>query len=491
VSSEHSNRRSGEDQRLDVGQKGLGGLYVDLRCRRCWEVIYRENNCQEEKILLASFFFFRSDPLRNNFKRFIPTLAYDIIQSVPDCRSIIERVVESDPHIFHRSLDAQIHHLILSPLSQVAQTRAIAGHPLPYVIIIDGLDECIETQEQTSIIQLFSKTLCQNPHFRWKVLIASRPELAIRHSFNNVMNPSTSLALSDDYTADEDIRRYLEDNFREIKRKNPNKSHLPSDWPSKEDIDSLVRKSSGQFIYAATVIKFLSSGKRIKARLRIILDFGSTLINGQTELPFCQLDALYEHILNSAGAGQVEAVKQTTALCILYKSCYFRYALPDQTPGEIIAGVLALEIEDVDCILEERSPILKAAGDDIRLYHASISDFLFDRNRAGGLWVDERFLWSKIVCYSLQSLRTIPKRSPWQWGLITTLTKALRQARPTEEVTQCLSSDFTPLFDLEYRFFESWIAFFDSFRELALVRYSILIREWRSWKFVSQTDLDV
>jgi hypothetical protein len=71
--------------------------------------------------------------------------------------------------------------------------------------------------------------------------------------------------------------------------KNPNKSHLPIDWPSKKDIYSLVRKSSGQFIYAATVIKFLSSGKRIKARLRSILDVGSTSINGQDELPFRQL----------------------------------------------------------------------------------------------------------------------------------------------------------------------------------------------------------
>jgi hypothetical protein len=102
---------------------GLGSLFdVDVRCRRCWEVIYRKINCRmvpEGEDLLASFFFFRSDPLRNNFKRFIATLAYDIIQSVPDCRPFIERAVESDPHIFSRSLDAQILHLILKPLSQV------------------------------------------------------------------------------------------------------------------------------------------------------------------------------------------------------------------------------------------------------------------------------------------------------------------------------------------------------------------------------------
>jgi hypothetical protein len=74
----------------------------------------------------------------------------------------------------------------------------------------------------------------------------------------------------------------------------------------------------------------------------------------------------------------------------------------NQTPGEIIAGILGLEIEDVDCILEELSSILEVT-EYIRLYHASISDFLFDPNRAGNLWVDEQFFWPKIVCYSLRS----------------------------------------------------------------------------------------
>ena len=77
--------------------------------------------CQEGKTLLASFFF-RSDPLRNNIKRFIATLAYDIIQSIPDSRPFIEQAIESDPHIFSRSLDAQILYLIPKPLSQVKMT---------------------------------------------------------------------------------------------------------------------------------------------------------------------------------------------------------------------------------------------------------------------------------------------------------------------------------------------------------------------------------
>src|SRR5260370_5944542 len=190
--------------------------------------------------------------------------------------------------------------------------------------------------------------------------------------------------------------------------------------------------SSGQFIYAATVIKFLLSGKRIKARLRTILEVGSTPTNGQTELPFRQLDVLYEHILNSAGAGQVEAVKQTTALCILYGSCGYGIICwkTHQTPGQIIAGILGLEIEDVDCILEELSSILEVTDDDIRLYHSSLGDFLFDHNRAGNLWVDECILWSKIVSHSVRSLFTVPKGSHLQRCWIDLLTRQLRHKRP-------------------------------------------------------------
>ena len=131
----------------------------------------------------------------------------------------------------------------------------------------------------------------------------------------------------------------------------------------------------------------------IRACLRAILDVGSTSINGQDELPFRQLDVLYEHILNSAGAGQVDAVRQTTALCALFESCQFGCVClcTKQTPEGIIAAILGLEIEDVDCILEELSSMLRVTKIDVCLYHASVGDFLFDRNRSGKLWTKVLF----------------------------------------------------------------------------------------------------
>jgi len=125
VSSKHSSRRSDKDQDWTLSSEAsLTWIYGAAGAGKSSIARSIAEWCQKERILLASFFFFRSDPQRNNIRRFIATLAYDIIQSVPlaDSRHFIEHAVESDPHIFSRSLDAQILYLIPKPLSQVKMT---------------------------------------------------------------------------------------------------------------------------------------------------------------------------------------------------------------------------------------------------------------------------------------------------------------------------------------------------------------------------------
>src|SRR6266545_5911087 len=113
--------------------------------------------CENRQILLASFFFSRMDSSRNNLKHFVPTLAYAIANSIPECRSSIGLAVESDPHIFSRFVEKQFHRLFTRPLSQLVQDGIVKD--LPYVIIIDGLDECIQPDEQEAVIKLFWSAL--------------------------------------------------------------------------------------------------------------------------------------------------------------------------------------------------------------------------------------------------------------------------------------------------------------------------------------------
>ena len=101
--------------------------------------------------------------------------------------------------------------------------------------------------------------------------------------------------LDDSYCPNDDIRLFLQSKFDEIKQNHPLHSLLPPKWPSNSEISCLVEKSLGQFIYAATVMKYLNSPHSWPTdRLDII--FG--LSNPGIDMPFAELDALYIHIFS-------------------------------------------------------------------------------------------------------------------------------------------------------------------------------------------------
>ena len=378
--------------------------------------------CDEQRLLLASFFFFRSDPSRNSVQHFIPTLAYNVAQNVPQVRSSIEQSIYSDPHIFSKALDVQMLRLVLEPLtrniwepvyaaSNVHRQKFTSIATYPRVVIIDGLDECLQS-EQKNIIHLFSSILDRN--LGWKILVASRPEQAIRTSIDRFVpiDRSARIALSDEYKSTADITRFLEDKFVDIKHTHIWKSFIPSDWPPREDIDKLVRKSSGQFIYAATVIRYVCSDYNSPVdRLRSVLDSGRTLISrsgisDSLELPFAELDTLYAQILQTAsGRFRVhnpQTVPLMVALCILPGEDH-EFLVLHQSPADAFSKILRLDIDVVSLILAELSSILSVQPWHIAVYHASLGDYLFDRSRSGSFWVDETQLWTDLFCYGLST----------------------------------------------------------------------------------------
>ncbi|PPQ94100.1 hypothetical protein CVT25_009251, partial [Psilocybe cyanescens] len=134
--------------------------------------------CAAKNCLLASFFFSRSDPRRNNEKTFVTTLAYQLWLHIPESRPIIEAVINNNPAIFQLNFDTQFHTLFLGPLLQLSSTgKFTSGTPFPNLIIIDGLDECNGADVQNTILNTISNAL---QHHRlalpFRFLIASRPE---------------------------------------------------------------------------------------------------------------------------------------------------------------------------------------------------------------------------------------------------------------------------------------------------------------------------
>jgi len=155
--------------------------------------------CAREGWLLVTFFFWKSATERNNIDRFVATIAYQAARSIPSLLPLIEHAIESDPMIFHHSIDVQLDKLIIEPLQRLYST----GHDFrncPFVIIIDGLDECQGNLVQSGLVKSLTTSFLRSP-FLIRILVTSRPEIHLQSIFNSSsMEPHLSrLGLSDEY----------------------------------------------------------------------------------------------------------------------------------------------------------------------------------------------------------------------------------------------------------------------------------------------------
>ncbi|KAF5318010.1 hypothetical protein D9619_012183 [Psilocybe cf. subviscida] len=370
--------------------------------------------CVAQKLALGCFFFSRSDPTRNTAQVLIPTLVYQLIQLCPEALQVLNPIFNHDPLVFNKSLRVQLLDLLVRPLRRLVQLGIISDAPnSPRVFLIDGLDECSDPAQQKAIIQAV-RVVCYEHRIPVKFLIASRPEQAISLSFewhkqgNSVLG---AISLSDDPDAEDDIRRFLEDEFLKIGFQHPFRKMIPSEWPGFYRIKSLVRKSSSHFIYASTAMKYIWSAQEDPVRsLQVVLG----LEVSRTKSPFSELDALYHHIL--AFAAHRDKVLQVLGYCLFLDN------LP-RTLGAI-CDTLECSPNDFLIYMADMIPLVtfpQSASDlqgKVTLHHASLGDFLSNQSRSGLLYIDPvAYGASKLgICFQLldcrsRELRTIPH---WQ-----------------------------------------------------------------------------
>ncbi|KAJ7279874.1 hypothetical protein C8J57DRAFT_117471 [Mycena rebaudengoi] len=248
----------------------------------------------EDALSTAAFFFARWRVGGSSGISLFPTIAYQLALQIPQLRTAIGIAVEADPAICNKTIEEQAHAFLVNPLKQLdidVQKR--------YLVIIDGLDECDGKPMQSRIITIISRMLVKN-HLPIRFLICSRPEPNIRETFDSLPFNAhfRRLVLDGTFNPGRDILHYLRDCFSEIQqRRLPNHFETGATWPSERDLDILVQKSSGQFIYAATVIKFVDNEYcHPVEQLKLVLAL-STSETSTTVLP--DLDALYTFILTT------------------------------------------------------------------------------------------------------------------------------------------------------------------------------------------------
>ncbi|KAF4611556.1 hypothetical protein D9613_004498 [Agrocybe pediades] len=340
----------------------------------------------KEGLLLGTFFFGAGDATRNHVGGLVATLAYQICSVLPKLREVVTSFIEDDPLIFSRSLSAQFTTLLIRPLSIIFANHSGSAQ-IPRLVIIDGLDECsANIDSQRDLLFTLQEVITSTTLIRF--LVCSRPESHLNNAFSSLRmaNIHYKIFLDDNYSAREDIHLYLEDKFREIKEGHIFKHKLPTTWPSPDIIQKLVYKSSGQFIYASTVVRYVESPRhRPNQRLDAILNLRPPF----KDLPFTELDALYRHIISKAD--DPSTVLDILAFPIVHKHLADQYG--DLVKITDIEKILQLEEGDVEVILADLQPLVKIVKDvidrrGVSFLHKSLADFLCDSQRAGDLFLD-------------------------------------------------------------------------------------------------------
>jgi len=237
----------------------------------------------------ASFFCSRDFDDRSNLRSIFPTLAFQLAHRYPYFRQELLPVLKASPDVGRQTLCSQMEKLIVCPF-QAAQTSAL--------IIIDALDECQDEEPASALLSVLSRYVDKIPLV--KFFITGRPEPRIRSGFRlESLRPHTDILRLHEVepsSVDSDIKLFLRAQFIEI-AKNRSDCNLAEDWPGPHNVDILCKKAAGFFIYASTVVKFVSSchhppNERLALIVSLPLDTSHEGKSG--------IDLLYTQVLEQA-----------------------------------------------------------------------------------------------------------------------------------------------------------------------------------------------
>ncbi|KAK1216239.1 hypothetical protein PQX77_021136 [Marasmius sp. AFHP31] len=396
--------------------------------------------CEREGRLVSSFFFFRSDPRRNNPSALVHIIAHGLVVNNPSCRVSINQRISNDPTILGARIEEQFRELVVKPcrpqtlippqklslrqdssrrqkrskrIRKPVGKRALAEQEDPdqqgstkqteiaNLVIIDGLDECGDEQPQKRVLSMIQSAFDDSPHFPLRFLICSRPEAWIKEAFttNRFLRLSKSILLNDDFRPAEDIMRYFRHQFQEIvSDPKYDQVQFPDPWPMEEVLETLVNKSCSQFVYAATVSRFIvHTDNDPMNQLHLVLE--STPNSRPGASPYQELDALYNIILTAnpnpdrvrpllAAIVVLSGVMKPTPVCI-----ELILGLP--------SGQVALRLRGMHSVLNIRD-----RDEAITVHHTSFREYLLDRTRSGHFHIDINTQKYVIARQWLQNLTT-------------------------------------------------------------------------------------
>jgi len=319
----------------------------------------------EDGSLGASFFCSRDYLDRKELKNIFPTLAYQLSCRYPAFRSRIIQVIKRDLSVVRNSLISQLKHLIIDPLSFTG---------ISCVIVVDALDECVDDQPESAILSVLGRFVKQLPSV--KFFITGR----IRTGFRlPLLEPFTQTFLLHEVelsSIEEDIRLYLQEKLSTVAKRR-NDFDLSDPWPSDEDLTALTKKSSGLFIFASTLARFIESEHHEPdERLQLIITpSDSTIHEGRAGI-----DPLYIHVLTHAFSG-IKEIKEFANLRRVLGAVILAF---NPLSRAQVAKILGVKTSLITTTLRHLHSVLLIPNEgskETRVFHKSFPDFMQDPER--------------------------------------------------------------------------------------------------------------
>ncbi|KAF9533698.1 hypothetical protein CPB83DRAFT_890163 [Crepidotus variabilis] len=198
--------------------------------------------CASRGQLLASFSFDSADPTRNHVGTVVASIAHQLSVVLPPTRNTIAQALDE---------------LVAQPLLQAVR---VSTCPPPHVIILDGLDHCVEQVAQLRLLnafQFFASSLNEQ-NIPIRILITSRPTPHLGMGFSQITYGMLSSIALEDYDASADTRHFLQDKLEELRQYHPLRSQIPPSWPEQAVLDQVMSRVNGRFGGASAIVLFVS-----------------------------------------------------------------------------------------------------------------------------------------------------------------------------------------------------------------------------------------
>ena len=352
-------------------------------------------------ILGASFFCSRDSEARSNLKSIFPTLAFQLAYRYTQFREKLLQVLRANPSIKQETLCTQMEKVIVGPFR---------GSQIQTLIIIDALDECKDREPASAILSVLSRFVGKIPQV--KFFITGRPEPRVWSGFRlKPLQPITEVLRLHDIKpslVDGDIKLFFRTQLTSI-AEDRSDCDLAEDWPSSNDVDILCKKAAGLFIYASTVVKFITSEYH---SLNERLDLITSLPQSTTHEGKSGIDLLYTQVLeqafcnvNSDGQELYSHFRSVVGAVLL---------VFNPLPMKVLSTLLG--VSDISTTLRSLHSLLlipDGAEDPIHTFHKSFPDFLMDPERCKDkqFFVDPSIYHRELLLSCLNLMKKRLKRN--------------------------------------------------------------------------------